>query len=56
MVPDDGNIECGGFVDLQKASDTLNHQVLPAKVNKYGIFRASSDLLKRFIMTLILLL
>ena len=49
MVPDDGNIECGGFVDLQKASDTLNHQVLPAKVNKYGIFRASSDLLKRFL-------
>ena len=36
-------------MDLQKASDTLNHQVLPAKLNKYGIFRVSSDLLKRFL-------
>ena len=36
-------------MDLQKASDTLNHEVLPAKLNKYGIFRVSSDWFKRFL-------
>ena len=36
-------------MDIQKASDTLNHQVLPAKLNKYGIFRVSSDWFKRFL-------
>ena len=24
---DDGNIGCGGFVDLQKAFDTVDHQI-----------------------------
>ena len=36
-VLDDGNIGCGVFIDLQKASDTVDHQMLLAKLNHYGI-------------------
>ena len=29
---DDGNIGCGGFVNLQKAFDTVDHQILLVKL------------------------
>ena len=34
---DDGNIGCGVFVDLRKAFGTVDHQILLAKFNNYGI-------------------
>ena len=40
---DDGNIGCGVFVDLQKAIDTVDHQILLAKLNHYGIHQVSDD-------------
>ena len=34
---DEGNIGCGVFVDLQKVFGTVDHQILLAKLNYYGI-------------------
>ena len=46
---DDGNIGCGVFVDLPKAFDTLDHQILLAKFNYYGIPGVSNDRFKSFL-------
>ena len=43
---DDGTIGCGVFVDLQKDFDTVDYQILSAKLNHYGIDGASNDLFK----------
>ena len=43
---DDGNIGCGVFADLKKASDTVDHQILVAKLNHYGIRGVSSHWFK----------
>ena len=40
---DDRNVGCGIFVDLQKAFDTVDHQMLSAKLNHYGIRGVSND-------------
>ena len=39
----DGNIACRVFVELQKAFDTVDHQILLAKLNHYGIRGVSND-------------
>ena len=46
---DDGSIGCGVFVELQKAFDTIDPQILLAKLNHYGIRRASNDWFKSYL-------
>ena len=43
---DHGNIGCGAFVDLQKPFDTVDYQILLAKLSHYGIRGVSNDWFK----------
>ena len=46
---DDGNIGCRVFVDFQKAFDTVDHKILLAKFNHYGLSGVSNDWFKSYL-------
>ena len=48
-VVDDGNITCGVFAGFQKVFDTVDHQILLAKLNPYEIRGVWNDWFKSYL-------
>ena len=46
---DNGNMAIGVFVDLQKAFDTVNHDILLYKINHYGIRGMANDWFRSYL-------
>ena len=40
---DDGEIVCGDFIDLQKAFETVNHEIFLKKLKHFGIISEQND-------------
>ena len=46
---DEGNIGCGIFVNLQKACDTVEHDILLSKLEHYGICGLANEWFKSYL-------
>ena len=45
---DKGSIDCGIFVDLQKAFDTVKHNILLSRLEHYGICDLANEWFKSY--------